>query len=77
MSQAQTQVGPWIIRVGPPMWIIMPEHYVSPPFGGVNEPKNDSIGPGSSDQTKAPRNSNNHIGEKYINVRAGRSLTPP
>ena len=24
---------PWIVRAGPPMWIIMPEHYVSPPFG--------------------------------------------
>ena len=24
---------PWSDRAGPPMWIIMPEHYVSPPFG--------------------------------------------
>ena len=24
---------PWIVRAGPPMWIIMPEHYVSPPYG--------------------------------------------
>ena len=48
-----------------------------PALWGVNEPTNDSIGPGSSDQTEAPRNSNNHTGEKYINVRAGRSLTPP
>ena len=48
-----------------------------PALWGINEPTNDSIGPGSSDQTEAPRNSNNHIGEKYINVRAGRSLTPP
>ena len=24
---------PWIVWDGPPMWIIMPKHYVSPPFG--------------------------------------------
>ena len=23
----------WIVRAGPPMWIKMPEHCVSPPFG--------------------------------------------
>ena len=39
-----------------------------PALWGVNEPTNDSIGPGSSDQTEAPRNSNNHIGENNINV---------
>ena len=34
-----------------------------PALWGVNEPKNDSIGPGSSDLTEAPRNSNNHISQ--------------
>ena len=35
---------------------------------GVNEPTNDSIGPGSSDQTEAPRNSNNHISQSRQGV---------
>ena len=26
-------IAPWIVRAGPPMWIIMPEQYVSPPIG--------------------------------------------
>ena len=34
-----------------------------PALWGVNEPTNDSTGPGSSDQTEAPRNSNNHISQ--------------
>ena len=33
VSQDQSSSDPRIVRVGPPMWIKMPEHYVSPPFG--------------------------------------------
>ena len=46
-------------------------------MGCKSGPSADQNASAETDITEAPRNSNNHIGEKYINVRAGKSLTPP
>ena len=55
MSQDQSSSDLWIIRVGPPMWIKMPGHCVSQPFGAQMSQLNDSIGPGSTDISEASR----------------------
>ena len=57
------RIDPWSDRAGPPMWIKNAWTLRFPALWGVNEPMNDSIGPGSSDLTEAPRNSNNHISQ--------------
>ena len=37
------RIDPWIVRAGPPMWIKMPEHCVSPPYGVSMSPMTPSV----------------------------------
>ena len=58
-----TATVPWIVRTGPHevdyyAWTIR-----LPALWGANEPTNDSIGSRTTDQSEAPRNSNNHISQ--------------
>ena len=59
---------PWSDRAGPLDVDYSAWTMCFPALWGVNEPTNDSIGPGSTDITEAPRNSNNHTGENNMNV---------